>query len=186
MARRPKDKGTEAESWSVEYLCSNGFPYAERIALAGAKDKGDVKVCPGVIAEVKNCVTLKLPQWFSELGDEIANANAKHGFLIIKPSGIGRTRVGEWWAGMTVEGFAALAEEAGGVMLHPDPAWLPGHRYKAELPAAIAGLAAHEEFSYVGIHPSGVDDLRFWYVMTQLGQVVRLLRLAGYGNEVLL
>ena len=51
---RPKDKGTQAESWGVEYLQSSGFPYAERMTLSGAKDRGDIKLCPGVIAEAKN------------------------------------------------------------------------------------------------------------------------------------
>lgn len=182
---RPKDKGTQAESWSVEYLQSNGFPYAERIALAGAADKGDVKVCPGVIAEVKNCKTLSLPAWFAELAAEVGNANAKHGFLIAKPDGIGRTRVGQWWAGMTVEGFSALHEEAGLPDLIPVPVWLPGHRYKMALTAEIAALGKSPEFGYVGIRPTGVTDIPSWYVMTQLEQIVRLLRLAGYGNEVL-
>lgn len=182
---RSKSKGTWAETKSVEYFGVNGFPYAERVALGGAKDKGDVKLCPGVITEVKNCATLKLPGWFSELYDEIANSNAKHGFLTIKPKGIGETRIGEWWAGMTVEGFSVLHEEAGLPDLVPVPVWLPGHRYKDALPDEIAALSKHPEFGYVGIRPSGVDDLRFWYVMTQLEQIVRLLRAAGYGNEVL-
>lgn len=182
---RPKDKGTQAESWSVEYLASNGFPYAERIALSGANDKGDVKVCPGVIAEVKNCKDMKLPAWFAELDAEIGNSNAKHGFLILKAAGVGRSRVGKWHAGMTVEGFSALHEEAGLPELIPSPVWLPGHRFKDALPGEITALSQHPEFGYVGIRPRGVDDLRFWYVMTQLDQIVRLLRLAGYGNEVL-
>lgn len=182
---RPKDKGTQAESWGVEYLQSSGFPYAERMTLSGAKDRGDIKLCPGVIAEAKNCATLKLPSWFGELAAEIKNANAKHGFLLIKPPGVGRTRVGQWWAGMTVEGYSALHLEAGLPELISAPVWLPGHQYKAELPRQIAALSGVPEFGYVGIRPTGVDDLRFWYVLTQLEQIVRLLRLAGYGNEVL-
>ena len=66
-----------------------------------------------------------------------------------------------------------------------EPVWLPGHRYKTALPGEIAALSKHQEFGYVGIRPTGVDDLRSWYVMTQLEQIVRLLRTAGYGNEVL-
>jgi hypothetical protein len=63
--------------------------------------------------------------------------------------------------------------------------WLPGHRYKDELPGRIAELRNLLGFGFVGIRPTGVDDLRFWYVMTQLEQIVGLLRLAGYGSEVL-
>lgn len=182
---KSKQKGTWAETKSVEYFGVNGFPFAERVALGGAKDKGDVKLCPGVISEVKNCATLKLPSWFSELYDEIGNSNAKHGFLTIKPPGIGGTRIGQWWAGMTVEHFSELHIEAGYPEIMADPVWLPGHRYKDALPGEIAKLSQRQDFGYVGIRPTGVDDLRFWYVMTQLEQIVRLLRLAGYGNEVL-
>lgn len=182
---RSKDRGTWAETAGVEYLQTNGFPFAERIALHGNKDKGDIKVCPGVIAEAKNCKTLKLPAWFAELAEEIGNANAKHGFLLIKPEGIGRTRVGQWWAGMNVQGFSDLHVEAGLPPLLESPVWLPGHRYKDELPGRVAELRNLLGFGFVGIRPTGVDDLRFWYVMTQLEQIVGLLRLAGYGSEVL-
>lgn len=185
MPRRPKDKGTQAESWGVEYLQHNGFPFAERMTLSGSKDRGDIKLCPGVIAEAKNCATLKLPAWFAELSAEITNANAKHGFLLIKPAGLGRTRVGQWWAGMTVEGYSALHREAGLPPMIAELEFLPGHRYKGELPGRIAALRDHQEFGFVGISPTGVMDISSWYVMTQLEQIVGLLRLAGYGNEVL-
>lgn len=182
---RSKDRGTAAETAGVEYLQSNGFPFAERIALHGNKDRGDIKVCPGVIAEAKNCKTLKLPAWFAELAEEIENANAKHGFLLIKPEGIGRTRVGQWWAGMTVQGFSDLHEEAGLPGLIPAPVWLPGHRYKSELPGRIAELRDHPEFGFVGVRGALSSDVSSWYVMTQLEQIVGLLRMAGYGSEVL-
>lgn len=182
---RGKDKGTWAETKGVGYLQVSGFPFAERIALAGAADKGDIKVCPGVIAESKNCKSLALPAWFAELAAEIKNSKAKHGFLLIKPKGIGETRIGEWWAGLTMEAFFDLHAEAGDPPLIPSPVWLPGHRYKAALPWEIAKLSRHQEFGYVGIKPTGVQDVADWYAMTQLGQIVRLLRLAGYGNEVL-
>lgn len=166
----------------MEYLQHNGFPFAERIALAGAADKGDVKVCPGVISEVKNCASKKLPAWFRELAAEIKNANAEHGFLLMKPEGIGRTRVGQWWAGMLVGDFEKLCIQAGDADPELD-AILPGHNFLAKLPSAIAALTGRE--AYVAIHPRGVEDLRYWYAMTQLEHMVRLLRRAGYGSEVL-
>lgn len=162
-----------------------GFPFAERMALGGAKDKGDVKVCPGIVAEVKNCATIKLPQWFREVTAEKENAGAKHAFLVVKPAGIGRTRVGEWWAGMMLGDLAELLVEAGGPSVYEHPVWLPGHRFLADLPIHIRALSNLDEFGYVGIRPTGVEDLRYWYAMTQLEQIVRLLRQAGYGSEVL-
>lgn len=179
---KARDKGTWAETAGVDYLCSSGFPYAERMALNGAKDKGDVKVCPGVVAEFKNCATIKLPQWFREVTAEKANAGAKHAFLVVKPAGIGRTRVGQWWAGMLLGDLAELLVEAGGPDIVDDPVWLPGHRYLDVLGDRIKDLAGMAEFGYVGIRPAGVEDLRYWYAMTQLEQIVRLLRKAGYGN----
>lgn len=182
---RSKDKGTWAETAGVDYLCSSGFPFAERMALNGAKDKGDVKVCPAVIAEMKNCATIKLPQWFREVTAEKENAGAKHAFLVVKPAGIGRTRVGQWWAGMLLGDLAELLVEAGGPAVLDNPVWLPGHRYLDVLGDRIKDLSGMPEFGYVGIRPAGVEDLRYWYAMTQLEQIVRLLRQAGYGSEVL-
>ena len=179
---RPRDKGTFAETAVTDYLGSSGFPYAERIALGGSKDKGDVKVCPGIISEVKNCATIKLPQWFREVTAEKENAGAKHAFLVVKPAGIGRTRVGQWWAGMLLGDLAELMVEAGGPPVVDEPVWLPGHRYLDVLPERIKDLSGLSEFGYVGIRPAGVEDLRYWYAMTQLEQIVRLLRKAGYGN----
>lgn len=53
MVNRPKDKGTWAETRVTEFLRDNGWPYAERRALAGVTDKGDITGCPGLVFEVK-------------------------------------------------------------------------------------------------------------------------------------
>lgn len=77
-----KAKGTRWESRLVEYLRANGFPYAERRALAGTKDLGDIVNVPGVVIEAKNTKTINLAEWIDQLVEEKANANARHGAVI--------------------------------------------------------------------------------------------------------
>jgi hypothetical protein len=47
-------KGTIAETALVRYARLHGFPQADRLTKTGAKDRGDVGLAPGVIVEVKN------------------------------------------------------------------------------------------------------------------------------------
>jgi len=51
---KAKAKGTSAETAVVKYLIDNGFPYAERRALNGALDLGDITGTPALAWEVKN------------------------------------------------------------------------------------------------------------------------------------
>ena len=50
---RSKDIGTRAEAAVVRYLCANGWANAERRALRGSADWGDVTGTPGLVWEVK-------------------------------------------------------------------------------------------------------------------------------------
>lgn len=93
-----RSKGTAAETAVVDYLRAHGHPAAERRALAGAKDRGDISGIPGVVIEVKSAARLEIPAWLRETKAEQANDGARIGLLVIKPRGIGNTRVGQWWA----------------------------------------------------------------------------------------
>lgn len=84
-----KRKGTKAESDIVAYLQSHGFPYAERRALAGANDRGDVSGVPGVVIEAKDCVRIELAAWLDEANAEKANAAAPIGVVWAKRKGRG-------------------------------------------------------------------------------------------------
>ena len=53
MVNRSKQKGTAAESAVVNWLHRIGFEQAERLALRGNLDVGDVRVRPGIHLEVK-------------------------------------------------------------------------------------------------------------------------------------
>ena len=48
---RNKQKGTSFETLVADFLTDNGFPYAERRALAGVNDKGDITGTPGLVWE---------------------------------------------------------------------------------------------------------------------------------------
>ena len=79
-----KQRGTAWESAIVAHLKANGFPYAERRALAGNLDKGDISGIPGVMLEAKACNQLSLSQWMDEVRVQKKNAGAQVGAAVIK------------------------------------------------------------------------------------------------------
>lgn len=95
-----KAKGTAAENAVVEYLRHSHWPNAERRALSGANDKGDVSGTPGVVWEVKSGSRLAIPEWMAETERERNNAKADYGVLVIKPKGLSPRRSYDWWAVM--------------------------------------------------------------------------------------
>ncbi len=87
MANPPKEKGTAFETAVVKYLRANGFGQAERRALRGRDDVGDILVCPGIIAECKAWATVtdqNVRDWQAETWREMQAANASVGLLVIK------------------------------------------------------------------------------------------------------
>ena len=111
MTNRPKIRGTAAESAVVHYLKGRGWPYAERRALSGGKDRGDVAGVAGVVIEVKDCKTLTFGPWLNEAETEKANDHAAVGAVWAKRRGT--TDPGKWFVLMTGEQFTALLKEAG-------------------------------------------------------------------------
>lgn len=106
-------KGTAAESALVGYLQAHGWPFAERRALAGGKDKGDVVGTVGICWEQKSAVRICIPEWMRETETERVNAAADFGVLVIKPRGVGETRVGQWAALLPLEAVVELLHRAG-------------------------------------------------------------------------
>lgn len=92
MSTKSKAKGTAAEREVVRYL-QNWWPAAERRALSGNKDKGDVAGIPGVVVEVKAAVTQLVPAWKRETLKEMENAGVQHCVLVVKRP---RKSVHEW------------------------------------------------------------------------------------------
>lgn len=107
---RSRAKGTAAETAVVRYLNDHGQPAAERRALHGAADKGDVAnvfarrpfragdgyTLDAVVLEVKNCARTELAAWLDELAVEMRNAGAELGAVIHKRRGKGDPS--EWFA----------------------------------------------------------------------------------------
>jgi len=90
-------KGTRAESAVVSFFQDQGRANVERRALQGTRDRGDIAGFPKIVWEVKAGSRLEIPRWLGETEVERVNAAADFGFLIVKPKGIGDTRVGDWW-----------------------------------------------------------------------------------------
>lgn len=57
MVNKPKKKGTEAESTVVSWAKKHEFYGAERLALRGMLDVGDVRMATGVMIQVKDGYT---------------------------------------------------------------------------------------------------------------------------------
>lgn len=94
-----KQKGTKAETEVVNYL-KNWWPAAERRALSGNKDKGDVAGIPGVVVEVKAAVRLELTKWQRETLQEMENAGAVACALVVKRP---NKQVSQWDAWLRID-----------------------------------------------------------------------------------
>jgi hypothetical protein len=110
---KAKAKGTHAETGVVNFLVENGFPYAERRALSGAFDLGDITGTPCLAWEVKNHKTYSFPAWLKETEKERQNAIADYGILVVKPNGVGVANTKDWWAVLTLGQITNLLREAG-------------------------------------------------------------------------
>lgn len=112
MKTRPKDIGTAAETAIVRTARANGFPLAERLALAGALDHGDVRLTAYVHLEIKGghaaeqASDTQIETWMLELERELANADALAGALITKRKGVGPGNAHRWWAHVRVSWIA--------------------------------------------------------------------------------
>lgn len=183
---KSKAKGTAAETAVVSFLASNGFPYVERRALNGALDLGDITGIPGICIEVKNCKEYTFAAWMRETETERVNARADYGILVVKPKGVGSTRVDKWWACMYFKPFNLLVDEAGAF----PGSWLvkrmSGRAINRDIGPAMSELvrscAEHGTDPMLWIDPIRVEDTNFWYSITTLGTLSGLLVAAGYGR----
>src|SRR5690606_41690620 len=108
---RAKDTGTRAETAVVRYLQANGSPHAERRALRGRQDAGDITGTPGICWEVKArkrpISDTDVAAWLVETETEAAAADAEIGVLVVRRPGVGEAHAGRWWADMRL-GTAAV------------------------------------------------------------------------------
>lgn len=109
---RPKDIGTGAETLVKNYALSRGV-HAERRALAGALDQGDLWLGGGrVVVEVKarktHATAKQIHVWMVELDREVAAAAkvqpaVEIGALVFKGPGAGAAKVADWHVHLRVD-----------------------------------------------------------------------------------
>jgi Holliday junction resolvase len=83
VSTKAKAKGTTAEREVVRYL-QNWWPAAERRALSGNKDRGDVAGIADLVVEVKAAAQQRLTEWWRETLVEMQNAEAARCLLVVK------------------------------------------------------------------------------------------------------
>ena len=108
---KAKTKGTRGENAVVEALIRAGFIHAERRALAGTLDKGDVLGVPGWVFEVKahDSYAGKLAEWLGEVEREKLNAKAQFGVVWHRRRGKGSAE--DWFVTMSGQEFLNILRE---------------------------------------------------------------------------
>jgi hypothetical protein len=98
VANPSKAKGSSFETELVNYLRTAGWPSAERRALSGNVDKGDVTGTPSICWEAKAHATVTdglIREWIEQTRLERKHANADIGVLVVKRP---RKNVADSWA----------------------------------------------------------------------------------------
>ncbi len=106
-----KRKGTAWESAIVAFLKGEGWPHAERRALAGSADRGDIAGVVGVVIEAKSAARVELAAWLDEANAEAVNDRARIGAVWFKRRG--KTSPRDGFVLMDGQTFATLLREAG-------------------------------------------------------------------------
>jgi|GEM_PF-339001 len=87
MSNPSKKRGTQFESDVVAFLRQVGFPHAERRALGGIHDRGDILGIPGWVLEAKATRQIDLAGALTEAAAEARNAGARYYAAIVKRRG---------------------------------------------------------------------------------------------------
>lgn len=111
MSNPSKIRGTAAETAVVGYLRVNGAPHAERRALTGNKDRGDIAGVIGVMMEVKDRRGDQLPKWVDEVEVQKVNDHADIGVCWHKRRGT--LDPGRWLVTMTGAQFIEVLRLTG-------------------------------------------------------------------------
>jgi hypothetical protein len=116
---RAKAIGTAAETAVVRAAKERGFPWADRYALHGRADIGDVFLCPGVIVEVKGGDWARkasdslIDDWLTETETERINAAAPVGFLVVQRAAVGLSNAHRWSAWWRLRNLMELVPHMG-------------------------------------------------------------------------
>lgn len=108
---RSKQKGTRAENAVVDALHSVGFVLAERRALRGTNDRGDIAGVPGWVFEVKghDDYAGKLAGWLAEAEQERINDRAQ--WAVVWHRRKGKSDARDWYVTMSGDQFVRLLKE---------------------------------------------------------------------------
>lgn len=140
MANPSKAKGTASESAVVKLAQSFGLE-AERRALAGANDEGDVWIDGGrIVVEVKSrrkfWTWAEVDRWFREAEKEAEQSHrCDAAVLVVKRPGSGVARAGDWFAWITVSDLNFIAAPKGN---HVTATYCPDQRVMLPLGDLLA------------------------------------------------
>jgi|SRR5690625_880325 len=131
MSRRPRDIGTAAETAVARAARTRGFPHADRLALTGNRDRGDVRLTTGltagVVIEVKGgdmarkATDKQIEDWLDETAVAKAHSRADVVFLVAQRAGVGPKNAHRWHAYWRHHWLTALT---GGPAVEPFPVGL--------------------------------------------------------------
>jgi hypothetical protein len=121
MPNSNKVKGDRAERAAMATCIRLGFPWTEKTRAGYTRDHGDLHLetvhgrngGPAVIAQVKDDRTIRWPVWLGELAEQVRNAKADHGFLIVKRPGLSERNADQWLAVTTLADHLLLLRAAG-------------------------------------------------------------------------
>jgi hypothetical protein len=108
---RSKAKGTAWETAICRLLAAEGFPHAERRALKGTADRGDIAGIAGWVVEAKNCARTELAAWLDEASAEQANDGAA--YAAVWHHRRGKASPADGFVTMTGATFIRLLRQAG-------------------------------------------------------------------------
>lgn len=108
MTTPQKAKGSQFERDVVNFL-SDWFPTIERRLAGSQQDRGDLQGIPYTVIECKNHKTFNLPGWMDRLAEQMDNANAFRGVVIVKRR---NKPTAQAYAVMPLELWAELIKEA--------------------------------------------------------------------------
>lgn len=186
MVNKPRNKGTSAETAVVTYLRDHGWPYAERRSLHGATDRGDITGCPGLCFEVKYAnFGIRMASWVEETVVETHNAGADYGILVVKPQGLGMTRVSRWYAIMSASSFNQLVALDRGewpYIVDGPPVLYTEKNLHWSMNAGLRRAAPREVLALTLRPPGAKDNTDSWYRVMTLEHMVTLLHAVGYGD----
>lgn len=120
MSNPSKRRGTSAETVVVGYLRAQGVLHAERRALTGNKDRGDIAGVVGVMMEVKDHRRDQLPQWIDEV--EVQKVNDHADIAVCWHKRRGTVDAGRWLVTMTGAQFIDVLRLTGHLPRREDAA----------------------------------------------------------------